>query len=289
MPNAKKRMWLLVVLSLLVLVGFFGGRALLGFRTLTVPGGAQEIYSTQPYAASLASAVRQDGVDYEALETHKEGLLKYIRTLAIYSPRTHPNLFPTHNDQLAYYINAYNAFVLYGVLFHHPQNSIHEVRGWIEPVAGFGFFWGQNFILGGSKLNLYNLENTTIRSFGDARAHAAINCASASCPSLLERPYTPESLDEELSEAAAAWVDNETHVAIQNNAIYLSAIFDWFKVDFENHAQTLEVGDSVLDWIHHYLPEKKRKQLTAARESHTPIRYNSYDWTLNRADILSKK
>ncbi|MHC4393983.1 MAG: DUF547 domain-containing protein, partial [Planctomycetota bacterium] len=166
---------------------------------------------------------------------------------------------------------------------HWPIKTVHEVRGLISPVPGFGFFWGQRFRLDGRKVHLYGLENSIIRKeFGDARIHAAINCASGSCPQLSSEPYLPETLDAQL-DAAARRFAKPPHVRIDagRKTVELSMIFKWFKDDFVSDARRLQLGTGVLDWIAHYAPEASRTQLDAARKGQFEIEYVEYDWTLN--------
>lgn len=183
---------------------------------------------------------------------------------------------PTERDaRLAYAINAYNATVLALVARRHPRSSIHEVRGLIEPKAGFGFFYAQRFRFDGAGTNLYDLENDVIRSFGDARIHAAINCASASCPALYERAFRPELLDEQLNEVTRRFVSDPRHVRYADGTLHLSAIFDWFSADFEDHRlPSGEVG------LHAFLAAFCASPSCEAPND-VEIRFNDYDWSLN--------
>ena len=269
----------LTVLALMVLIG----PRFLGVHTVPVPRGPKTPLRVEDFAEVLDSNVSPRGIDYERLYAHRDPLLRFVQALAEFGPKSAPDAFPSEADRFVYYINAYNALTLYGVLVHQPRTSIHEVRGVFEPTPGFGFFWAQNFRLDGESINLYNLENSILRDFDDARLHAAINCASTSCPPLRAQPFRAATLESDLEEAARSWVSNHKHVQVTAEAIELSSIFDWFSSDFESHAQRLGVGSTTLDWVAHYLPQPRRDALRSAEAAGLPIRYRPYDWTLNRA------
>jgi hypothetical protein len=283
MSYARSRVVPVAVFTLL------GGLALatpplLGVHTVPVPRGPEVAYDLDDYAAALDLAVTSSGtVDYRRLREAPDRLLAFVEALATHGPRSTPDRFATPPEKLAYYINAYNALVLYAVLVHRPESSVHEVHGVIEPVAGFGFFWAQRFRLDGERTNLYDLENDVIRELGDARVHAAINCASRSCPPLRPEPFRASDLESALDDATRAWVRSPKGVRVEDGAIVLNAIFDWYAEDFRTHAEALGAGDGVLDWIGRYLEGEKARAFAAARRAGGEVRFAPYDWGLNRA------
>lgn len=261
----------------------WGARYLLYIHNVPSPKESIEAYSEKPLEKTLDNILERSGVNYARLQDHPESLHRYVASIAKFGPLSTPKRFRTKEAKLAYYLNAYNALVLYGVWYHKPLATIREVRGWIEPKAGFGFFWAQLFLLDGRSTNLYDLENSTIRSFDDARIHAAINCASKSCPLLYDEPFEAKSLNRTLDRVTQNWVASDLAVTIHSDSIIISSIFDWYEQDFVAHARALDVGNSTLDWIAYYLPSRKRRALKQARQDHLPVRYAPYDWSLNRA------
>jgi hypothetical protein len=134
------------------------------------------------------------GVDYAGLALQRDGLDRYVTALASCSPRSCPDRFPTRGDRLAYWINAYNAFVLRGVLDALPIVSVADVEGSLD-----GFFRQQRFVAGGDSLSLDDIENRIIRpTFRDPRIHFAVNCGAASCPALDRRAYRAADLEAHL-------------------------------------------------------------------------------------------
>lgn len=269
--------WLAMATGLLLL-----GLPALGIHT--VRGEATPL--SQPSHATLDAllqrVVRDGRVDYEALRERAETLEAYAVTLQDWGPEQQATHFPDPQSRLAYYVNAYNALTLWGVIRHWPIGSVHDVRGWLEPRPGFGFFWAQHFMLDGRRINLYDLEHELLREgFDDARIHAAINCASTSCPPLASRAYLPATVEAQL-DAASTRFASTPHVRVDDAArtVHLSAIYDWFRADFEQHAAKLGEPATVLNWVAHY--SQQAKAVRAAIEQKYSVQHDPYDWSLNR-------
>ena len=260
---------------------------LLGIRVMEVESGDPPAADELPAVAFgriLDRRVHNDRLDYRGFVADRRELSTVVRSLGEVGPRTRPELFPSREDRLAYYINAYNALVLYGVIEHWPIASVHDVRGPIEPADGFGFFYGLHFRLDGRRTNLYDLENDILRDhFEDARIHAAINCASISCPRLSNHPYRSADLDAALEEATARFCSEPPHVVIDDagRRFLLSAIFDWYAADFERDAQRAGDGATVLDFIVHHAEPEVASRLRAGRQADYRIEFAPYDWRLN--------
>lgn len=235
------------------------------------------------WSEALKRWVRDGRVDYDAVRADEGDLHRFASTLATTGPRVTPDRFPSERARLAYYINAYNALVMLGVVDNWPIGSVQDVRGWLDPRAGFGFFYGLHFRLDGDDINLYTLENEVIRGFLDARIHAAINCASKSCPALGPGAFEPASLDRQLDEATIDFCSRAPHVQIddEQKKILLSAIFDWYRTDFEEHARRLGRPPTVLDFILAFATADVAAALQRARDEGYQVEFIPYDWTLN--------
>ncbi|MGB5707229.1 MAG: DUF547 domain-containing protein [Arenicellales bacterium] len=191
-------------------------------------------------------------VDYAALNKNKEILNQYVTRIEQHSPVNSPELFPTRGAELAYYINAYNALVFKAVLDRGPETE----SVWSGLISGLNFFVRTPIIVGGDKTNLRKLENKVIRDqFKDPRIHAALNCASVSCPRLPQQAFLTETLDQQLDMATREFVNSEQHVKIdrQGQRAMLSAIFDWFKKDFIEYERTQgNKSPNLIDYINRY-------------------------------------
>ncbi len=238
------------------------------------------VATPEAFPHSLLDAVLQEHVtpagtvDYGKLGADAR-LGRYVAHLARYSPASHPKLFPTRAHELAYWCNAYNALVLYGVTKHWPIASVRDVQvdAWVSAGEGQGFFYALKFTLGGQRINLYDLENKTIRGYGDARIHAAINCASLGCPVLDRHAFMPDTLDAHFDRLMRSMVAEDRNLTVDHGARTLraSAIFDWFAEDF---------GDPLAYWISFSDPAGKA-ELERARDGAYSIEFVDYDWGIN--------
>ena len=175
-------------------------------------------------------------VDYPSLMKERGGLDAYVVRLGSVR-RTDVNKWPPR-DQLAFYINAYNAVTLQRIIDHyppkglgliHPKVSIRNIKGAFDKIKTR---------IGGRDLTLDDLEHTILRArYREPRVHAAIVCASISCPTLSNEAYVGERLEEQLDRAARAFARDATKNSIDTSGdrITISAIFDWFKEDFERY------------------------------------------------------
>lgn len=180
--------------------------------------------------------------------------------------QTDPGSFATQAEKLAFWINAYNALAIKGIL------------DGLSPASLFGrlrYFKLTKYDVAGKSLTLYDLERNVIIPFNDPRIHFAIVCASASCPKLRSEAYVADRLEEQLDDGAKDFI-NDAHknrFDVENKTAELSKIFDWFKTDFNQHA------GSVQHYIKQYLADPVLRE-EAANETFR-ISYMKYDWSLN--------
>lgn len=169
----------------------------------------------------------------------------------------------SHDGRFAFYINAYNAWMLRQVLDHYPIKSVRD----IAPL--FGVFTAPRIMLGGKKVSLNHLEKQIlIPEFKDLRVHFAINCASGSCPPLLNVPFTATKLNAQLDAQTKAFAN---HGAVQGSGdqLQFSKIFDFYAADFKAGS-----GDAIA-----FLNKYRATPIPAG----TKISYLDYDWSLNEA------
>ncbi len=165
-------------------------------------------------------------------------------------------------EQLAFYVNAYNAWILHEALAKYPTSSVKD--------ALFTFFTSKRIKVAGQQTSFNALEKETIRSkFNDPRIHFALNCASRSCPPLNPEAFTGEKLDGQFEKLAKNFVNSEKGVrmAEEKSGVELSKIFDWYKDDFKDGGP--------LQFIN--------KRRSTAIPADAKITYQDYDWALNDA------
>ncbi len=165
-------------------------------------------------------------------------------------------------DQLAFYVNAYNAWILHEALGKYPTRSVKD--------ALFTFFTGKRIKVAGQQTSFNALEKETIRSkFSDPRVHFALNCASSSCPPLQPEAFTGDKLDGQFEKLAKTFVNSErgVHYSAEKKTAELSKIFDWYKEDFKDGGPVQFINN----------------RRTAPLPSDVKISYQNYDWSLNEA------
>ena len=258
------------------------GAALLALLVAPGAAGAQgrpgEDFDYAAYARVLETYVTPEGrVRYAALKQNPGDLNAFIQQLAAVSPENRPELFPTPAAQMAYWINAYNAFVLHTVVEAYPVESVRDLK------FGFGllFFKRDRLVAGGRRVSLDDIEHGILRrQFADPRIHFAINCASASCPPLARQPYRAETLEAQLDQAARAFIGREENVWMRGDVLFLSKIFEWYEEDFTRRAGAADGSATAVDYLLRYLPAETAARI---RQEKPRVEYYNYDWSLNDA------
>jgi len=245
-------------------------------------------FSHDDFTRVLYQFVNDQGrVDYTALKNDARDLERYYLLLSTYSPDSHPDLFPTEQSKLAYWLNAYNAAVIKTVLTYYPISGVGDIR---PPLLFFflpqksGFFLFQRVTFGGETTSLYFLEHRVIRKrFADPRIHFALNCASGGCPRLPRQAFTAEHVDEQLDHEARKFLAEERNLVInhEKKTVSLSSIFEWYESDFLTWLQHKFSGRkaTLLDYVALYVSAEKAGELQ--RAASYAVRFIPYDWRLN--------
>ena len=217
------------------------------------------------FGTFLKNHVRGDAFDYDAASRDREHLDGYVAWLA----QTSPTTLNRREDKLAYYINAYNALTIASVLSFWPEiKSVSTIK------PNFEFFKAEIHTIGGKKVSLDQIENKIIRpTFNDPRIHAALNCASKSCPPLANFAFEADKLTDQLNRVFKAFANdqNRNRVEPETGVVLLSKIFDWYKVDFASAG-----GASA--YLATFVDDKTRKRILLNPKS---IGFLEYDWQLN--------
>ncbi|WP_230407005.1 DUF547 domain-containing protein [Pontibacter cellulosilyticus] len=173
----------------------------------------------------------------------------------------------TREEQLAYWINAYNAFTVKLILENYPLKSIKDLNSPIS-VPFLNSIWDKKFInLGGKKYSLNNIEHNILREkFQEPRIHFAINCASVSCPKLRNEAYIASKLNQQLEDQAETFINDPSKNKLLPSNPKLSKIFSWFGADFEKQG-------NLRNYVNRYADIKVKADAN--------IDYMEYDWNLN--------
>ena len=243
------------------------------------------VLAAQPFSHDLLDAVVQAHVDstgmvdYAGLKAHPASLAAYIDSLAQTSPHNQPERFPDRSHELAYWMNAYNAFVLWGVVEAYPVQSVKDI-GVLS-----GFFNRHDFRTGGEDLTLNHIENEIIRPlYLEPRIHFAINCGAFSCPPLAQRAYNAREIEAQLEAVTTRFARDPQHVRLdEGGRLHLSKILEWYGQDFVDwfpaDRKPAAAKPTIVDFLRPYLPEETAEYLR--QHPGVDILYSDYDWTLN--------
>ncbi len=205
-------------------------------------------------------------VDYRALRGNTDW-----KRLVVSVESTDPDKLGSRAAKIAFWSNAYNILAIDTVVRNYPLESIRDVGSFFRPV------WGREAgTIGGRAISLGEIEHEILRPMGDPRIHAAIVCASISCPPLHREPFTAKRLEAQLGTALRTWLAEPRkglRIDRGGKTVYLSKVFDWFEEDFES-------AGGVLAFIARYVSESDRLWLER-NAADLDVEYLDYDWDLN--------
>lgn len=247
-------------------------------------------FDNTEYDGLLKKYVDEAGwVDYPGLIADRAPLDRYVAALGQVTPAELQSW--SREDQLAFYINAYNAITLVRIIDNYPPkgSGILFPKVSIRNITGV-WKWTKNNVAG-EEITLDALEHEVIRAkFGDARIHASIVCASISCPALLNEAFTGENLEEQLERASTAFATDPSRnlIDIEARTATISEIFDWFAEDFESYkAEVPGLADAGgnkqkfaggLGFLARYGGPEVKEFLNSGNYT---LKLGDYDWGLN--------
>jgi hypothetical protein len=244
------------------------------FTVCVTPGWAQSQHGL--FTDILQDHVREGLVaSYPALKNDGR-FEKYIRQLNT----TDPAKISDANEQMAFWINAYNAFTLKVILDNYPLKSINELHtgGLIFGSVFNTTIWDKKiFTVNGEQVSLNMIEHEILRKdYDEPRIHFAVNCASIGCPPLLDEAYEGATLDAQLTEQAKTFLGNQekNRFDTDEKVAFISPIFKWFKKDFGEDTQQR------LLYISQFLPMQTRQAMRNTLPK-WKVKYTYYDWGLN--------
>ncbi len=222
------------------------------------------------FDALLKKYVDSDGyVDYRRWKnspTDRERLIQYLAHLS----RASTSLRASRSAQLAFWINAYNAVTIEGILQKYPTSSI---RNHTAQLFGYNIWKDLPLLVGGKPYSLDTIEHAILRKMGEPRIHFAIVCASVGCPRLRNEAYTSQELEQQLEDNARDFFSRKKNLRVDagSHTLYLSSILDWFGSDFGSSQP------AQLKAIRPYLPASAQQLLLG----NVRVKFLDYDWSLN--------
>jgi hypothetical protein len=216
-------------------------------------------------------------VDYAGMKKDQLKLNAYLTSLGTIDKQAFTQ-WPAPK-QLAFLINAYNAWTIALILTVYPD---------LESIKDLGSFfsspWSKQFIpLLGETRSLDNIEHELIRGdnkYGDPRIHFAVNCASIGCPALREEAYSADKLEQQLAEQTVRFLTDTSRNRFTGQNMTLSAIFKWYGDDF---TLGFRGSNSLPTFIllYHKALNLTPVQKTGLQSADMTINFLDYDWALN--------
>lgn len=266
------RSWLLSLLS----VAFLGLFSALVGATNTFDHGQWDALLKQHVLPLNGGQATQ--VDYQGFADDKAQLDRYLADLSQVDNADFDNW--SKDEQLAFLINAYNAWTVDLILTKWPDlDSIKDLGSFFRSP------WSKSFIpLLGETRSLDDIEHNLIRGsdrYQDPRIHFAVNCASIGCPALRNQAYTGEQLEAQLEQQTQLFLEDRSRNRIEGGKLALSSIFKWYREDFEKGWKEY---DSLESFLVNYAVSLSLtpEDITQLKEKKMSIRFLDYDWALNK-------
>ena len=216
-------------------------------------------------------------VNYRGFAQDKAQLRQYLKQLAAVG-KVEFNQWPKA-EQLAFLINAYNAWTVSLILSEYPGiDSIKDLGSLLRSP------WKKAFIpLFGKTRSLDDIEHGLIRGSGrynDPRIHFAVNCASVGCPALRAEAYIATRLEGQLEAQTALFLADRSRNYLDGPVLRVSSIFKWYREDFETGWRGIS---SLADFFIRYKDDLSLSDTDVRGISNGDIRmlYLNYDWRLN--------
>ncbi|HSA69826.1 MAG TPA: DUF547 domain-containing protein [Burkholderiales bacterium] len=200
-------------------------------------------------------------MNYSAIAAERAAVREYLQSLSRVGEAEFNGW--SSAEQVAFLINAYNAYTVEKILTRYPD---------IRSIWDFGKVFGnpfrdEFFTLLGARMSLDGIEHGILRKrYREPRIHYAVNCASIGCPMLREEAYVAARLDEQLEQQARRFLSDRTRNRFRDGRLEVSKIFDWYKEDFEPREEYFARYAGVLG-----MPPGASPRLV----------FLDYDWALN--------
>jgi hypothetical protein len=195
----------------------------------------------------------------------------------------------SRDEQIAFWINAYNALVLDTVIDHYPipartadypPRSIRQVPGAFERLQ---------HRVGGRTLTLDQIEQTILPAFHDPRLYLALGRGAVGSGRLRSEAFDPVRLEAQLTEVASECLSRPQCAQLDREAgiVAISSIFSWREKDFvaayaaaapDVFAGRSPIERAVLAFIGPKLLTMERELLA---KKQFQLAYAPFDWSLN--------
>ncbi len=228
--------------------------------------------------------VRNGDVYYRALKSDRGKLDGYLNLIATAAVDKQPR-----EEQLAFWLNAYDALVLRTVVDHYPiaghapqypAKSIRQIPGAFEKTA---------HRVAGRSLTLDQIEKDVLPQFHDPRVYFALGRGAIGSGRLRSEAFVPARIEEQLADVAAECVTRAQCAQLDReaNRISASAIFSWHEKEFADAyadkappalASRSPIERAIVVFVSPKLLTAERDMIAA---NTFQVAYRPFDWTLN--------
>lgn len=239
-----------------------------------VPTAAAQTFDHSTFDGLLRVHVVDGIVDYDAFARAPE-FARYLAGLAAFDPAKLPR-----DEQLAFWIDAYNAYTIQLINKHGERDSIRNINKSFGFVKAYGPWTETLAVVNGKALGLDEIEQDIIRpTYKEPRVHFALVCAAMGCPPLRSEAYVGARLDQQLDDQGRTFVTKQpakNRVDVAAKTVYLSPVFIGFRDYIKDFGGSHQ---SVGRFIARYFADGPEKQLLLGGGFRA--RETDYDWTLN--------
>ena len=218
---------------------------------------------------------KQSRVDYAGFQADRAALKPVLDAMSAV-PRAEFDGW-SQAQRMAFLVNAYNAFTVELILTKYPDlKSIKDLGSFVQSP------WKKKFFrLLGEERHLDWIEHEQLRPlYAEPRVHAAVNCASIGCPALRPEAFTAARLEAQLEDGMQRFMADRTRNRVRAGKLEVSAIFKWFREDFEQgHRGWKKVEDVFAAYAMSLTDTPSEQQALRARS--LPVSHLDYDWSLN--------
>ena len=218
---------------------------------------------------------KQSRVNYKGFAADRAELKKVLESFSAV-PKAEFDKF-SREQQMAFLINAYNAFTVELILTKYPDlKSIKDLGSFVSAP------WKKKFFsVLGEERHLDWIEHEQLRPrYNEPRVHVAVNCASIGCPALFPEAFTAAKLDAQLEDGMLRFLGDRTRNRYADGKLEVNMIFKWFREDFEKgHKGFAKLEDVFAKYADQLAASPADREKIKAKN--VPISNLDYDWSLN--------
>lgn len=190
-------------------------------------------------------------------------------------------------QQIAFWLNAYNALVLHAISAAGVRDSVRKApdfyKAWRYRIAGLDFSLNdiEHGVLRGNAPRYGHLSGQFDRKdprtdfitlLADARVHFGMYSACRSTPAL--RVFRGTSIEDEIETAARDHLFRTVEVSKDGAVVKVPELFKWYEADFGGE-------DDALNFVIARIEDQDVIDRIDARLGRVALAYHKHDWSLN--------